>query len=55
MRYYISMKAKILDNIVVNLRYSLTYKPDETELGSGYLQILDNKDSRIYLQLDMEF
>ncbi|MEI6091203.1 MAG: hypothetical protein WCR42_12180 [bacterium] len=54
-RGLINVKVSPLRNLNINIRYSITYKPEEVSLGSSYLEILDNKDQRVYLQLDYSY
>lgn len=54
-RGLLTFKITPWNNLNINLRYSITYKPDEESLGSGYLKILDNKDQRLYMQLDYTY
>lgn len=53
-RFYFGSEFNLTDKINSYVRYIFTYKPNEDNLGSGYLRILDNQDHRVYLQLDFK-
>lgn len=54
-RGLLNLRLTPIKNLNINIRYSITYKPEELSLGSSYLKILDNKDQRLYLQLDFAY
>jgi len=54
-RGVLNFKLIPVKNLNLNFCYSITYKPKEESLGSGYLKILDNKDQRLFLQLDYAY
>ncbi len=54
-RGLINLTITPIKNLNISIRYSITYKPDEDSLGSSYLKILDNRDQRLYMQLDFTY
>ena len=54
-RWYIVAKYSPLTLFNVSIKYSETYKPDETTLSSGDNQIKGNLDNRFSLQFDFSF
>lgn len=55
LRYTLNLKYKFLQSYTLNLRYELNYKPNEENLGSGYMEVEGNNDSRIFFQLDLNY
>jgi len=54
-RWYIVAKYSSLTLFNVSIKYSETYKPDETTLSSGDNQIKGNLDNQFSLQFDFSF
>lgn len=54
-RWYILLRYRILRAITLSVKYSETFKPGETTLGSGDSEIEGNLDNRIGIQLDIKF
>ena len=52
-RWYFIVKYGIARYLTLSFRYSETYKPKETSIGSGYNVIPGNLDNSLSLQLDM--
>ncbi|HSD62409.1 MAG TPA: helix-hairpin-helix domain-containing protein, partial [Ignavibacteriaceae bacterium] len=53
MRIYIVLRYNFTKEASLSLKYSETYKPGETSLGTGNYEIMGNIDNRIGLQLDL--
>jgi hypothetical protein len=54
-RFYFVIKYGLFKRINLSFKYSETYKPKETSIGTGYQEIEGNLDNRIGLQLDINF
>ncbi len=54
-RLYLVIRYKLLNWLSLSLKYSETYKPSETSMGSGYQSINGNIDNRIGIQLDINY
>ncbi len=55
MRWYIMLKYRTRFGLILTLKYSELFKPNEKSLSSGYNQISNNIDNSISLQLDFKF
>lgn len=55
LRWYFTMRYKVLNNLTLSMKYSETYKPNESTISSGDSQIYRNLDNRLTLQLDASF
>ena len=54
-RWYLIVKYKPLKYLSISVKYSETFKPDETVLSSGDNEIIGNVDNRISFQIDLSF
>lgn len=54
-RWYLMLKAKVINNGTVSFKYSETFKPKEKKLSSGDSEIATNIDNRFSLQIDITF
>ncbi|MFA6570494.1 MAG: hypothetical protein WCT77_04580 [Bacteroidota bacterium] len=54
LRAYVYTMYQPLEQLQIWLRYSITYKFNDSKLGSGYLEILTNTESRFYIQVDFK-
>lgn len=54
-RLYLVVRYHLLNWLSLSLKYSETYKPSETSMGSGYQSINGNIDNRIGIQLDFNY
>ncbi len=54
-RWYLVIRYSFFHNFTLSFKYSELYKPNETELGTGYSKIIGNLDNRISLQLDFNY
>jgi len=52
-RAYLFLKTAPINSIILTLRATYTRKNNVETLGSGYLETLNNKDIRAYVQLDI--
>lgn len=52
LRIYVLVQYNGFENIKLSLKYSETYKPNETKLGSGYSEINGNVDNKLSFQFD---
>ncbi|MEJ2103668.1 MAG: hypothetical protein P8X47_03710, partial [Ignavibacteriaceae bacterium] len=52
-RWYLLMRYRPIRILTLSVKYSETYKPKETSLGSGYNVIPGNLDNSLSFQLDM--
>ena len=55
LRFYVIFRYKLLNKLSLSFKYSETYKPKETSLGTGYQLIDGNTDNRVGLQFDFTF
>lgn len=55
MRWYLTAKYKTNFGLIISLKYTELYKPNERTLGSSYSKINGNIDNRLSLQLDYIF
>lgn len=51
-RWYLLLSYRALESLNLHFKYSETYKPNETSLGSGNSEIMGNIDNKISLQID---
>ena len=54
-RFYFVLKYKLLKKLSLSFKYSETYKPKATSIGTGYQEIDGNMDNRVGFQLDFNF
>lgn len=54
-RWYLMARYTTTMGLVLSLKYSELYKPNERYLGSGYSEIIGNLDNRISFQVDFSF
>lgn len=52
-RFYFLIQYKIFHNVNLSIKYSDTFKPNETSLGSSYSEIIGNVDNKLSLQFDL--
>ncbi len=52
MRIYLAVRYDIIEKLTISIKYSETYKPKESSIGSGYREIEGSLDNKIGLQLD---
>lgn len=55
LRWYLMIRYKPFRLATLSLKYSETYKPNETSLGSGNNLIRNNLDNRISFQIDIAY
>ena len=55
LKWYLLVKYKIIENMLLSLKYSELIKPNEYYLGSGNSLIVGNLDNRISLQLEFSY
>ena len=54
-RLYIAIRYNLLERLTLSVKYSETYKPKESSIGSGYMEIGGSLDNRIGLQFDFTY
>lgn len=54
-RLYLLAQISLPYNFKLSVKYAETFRPDESSLGSGVMEIEGNVDNRITLQLDYRF
>jgi len=54
-RWYLMIKYKPLKFISLSAKYSETYKPLESKLGSGFSEINNNVDNKVSFQAEINF
>ncbi len=54
LRLYIVVRYNLWEKLKISFKYSETYKPGESKLGTGYQEIPGNIDNNIALQADLE-
>lgn len=54
-RLYLLAQISLPYDFKLSIKYAETFKPDETTLGSGIMEINGNLDNRLTLQLDYRF
>lgn len=54
-RFIMDAIYKYSKNLKLTARYSSTYKFNESKLGVGDYQLLDNNDNRFYFQIDLSY
>jgi hypothetical protein len=52
-RWYVLVRYRLLSFLTLSCKYSETYKPKESTISSGNLEIDGNLDNRINLQIDV--
>ncbi len=54
-RWYLLIKYKLINQLVISAKYSTTLRSDVESLGSGNQEILGNVESQISLQIELQF